>query len=361
MPELMEKLERKGRTQKITVSSTKQEMLGAYNELLSQLQEKREAELKPEQKMEERAMKKTIEVADSLSTEGIVKEIGSLKSEIGKLLSQLSDRLEEEVNKYQQIKKAVETKDKEIQEIYEIQKSASSLAALIEVQHQKRQEFETEMSSQREELNRAIQTMRSDWEKEKKLHELEIKERDTAELKKREREKEEYLYAFQREQQLAKDQFQDSKTKLEKEIQTKRELMEKELSEREKVIAQRETEWNELQKKVTAFPKELELAVSKAVKEATERVQQEAKNKEELLKKEFDGERNVLNTRIASLEKTVKEQTEQMAKLSLQFDKAYAQVQEIAVKSIEGSSNLKAFTSLQQLLAEQGRKQVPEK
>lgn len=346
---------------KISVSSTKQEMLGAYHDLLKQLQEKRESELKPEEKMEEKVTKKAVEVADSLSTEGIVKEIGNLKSEIGKLLSQLSDHLEEEVNKYRQIKKAVEVRETEIHEIYEIQKSTSTLAALIEAQHQKRQEFETEMTSKREELTREIQNMGAEWGKEKKQHEAEIKERDTVELKKREREKEEYLYAFQREQQLTKDRFQDERAKLEKEIQQKKEQMEKELAERQKAIAQKEAEWNELQRKASAFPKELELAANKAVKEAVEKVQLEAKNREELLKKEFDGDRNVLNTRIQSLEKTVKEQNEQMSKLSQQLEKAYSQVQDIAIKSVEGSSNFKSFTSLQQLVTEQTRKQAQEK
>ena len=353
--------EKKSQTPKLSTASTKQQMLDAYNDLLKQVQEKRESELKPETKIEEKMMKTAVVIADSLSTEGIVKEVGNLKAEIGKLLSQLSDRLEEEVNEYRQVKKAIDVKEREVQEIYEIQKAASSLAALIEAQQQKRQEFETEMRGKKETLESETQNMRAEWEKEKKLHETEIKERDVTELKKREREKEEYLYAFQREQQLAKDQFQDQKAKLEKESQQKKEQMEKELAERTKVIAQKEVEFAELQRKAINFPKELDLAVSKAVKEAVEKVQLEAKNREDLMKKEFDGERNVLNTRIASLEKAVKEQNDQIARLSQQFEKAYNQVQEIAVKSIEGSSNAKAFASLQQLVTEQARKQGQEK
>jgi len=64
----------------------------------------------------------------------------------------------------------------------------------------------------------------------------------------------------------------------------------------------------------------------------------------------------VLTTRIAALEQTVKEENQQLAKLAQQSEKAYTQVQEIAVRAIEGSSSFKSLTSLQQLLAEQGRK-----
>lgn len=137
--------------------------------------------------------------------------------------------------------------------------------------------------------------------------------------------------------------------------------MEKEFAGREKAIAEQEGELNELRERASAFPKELESAVNRAVKEAIQRAKVEAKNREELLQKEFEGERNVLNTRIESLEKTVIEQNEQIARLSQQADKAHSQVQDIAVKAIEGTSQSQSLTNLQQLMAEQTRKQPQEK
>jgi len=344
----------------ITMKNTKKEMLEAYNEVLQQLKEKRAAGLKPAEEIEERKIKEAVEVTDSLSTEGIVQEVSTLRLEIGGLLGQLSDRLEEEVSKYRQARQAVEAKQKELQEIYEIEKSALSLAALIEAQHQKRQQTEAELAARKEELTQEIETLRMEWGKEKQVHLAEIKERDADERKRREREKEEYVYVFQREQQLAREQFEDEKARLEREITYRREQMEKELADREKAVGEKETELSELRKQASAFPKELESAVNKAVKEAIQRVELEAKNREELLKKEFDGERNVLNTRIESLEKTVTEQNEQIAKLSQQVEKSYSQVQDIAIKAIEGTSRSQPLTNLQQLMAEQARKQSPE-
>jgi len=353
--------EEKIQPKQLSMSNTKKEMLETYNALLKQLQEKREAELKPEKKIEEKKQKEVVKVAETLSSEGVVRDIGNLKLEIGKRLTHISDGLEEEVDKFKKIQKAIELKEGELTELYEIERSAETLAALIESQNQKRQEFESEMATRKEELNQEIRTVREGWEKEKKEHEAEVKERDAAEAKRRERENEEYGYDFKREQQLAKDKFEDEKAKTEKEIQLKKEHMEKELAERERAIAEKEEELNELRTKVTAFPKEMEEAVNKVVKETTERIALEAKNREELMRKEFDGERNVLTTRIESLEKTVKEQSGQIANLSGQLEKAYQKVQDIAVKSVEGSSNLKSLTSLQQLVSEQTRKQSQEK
>ena len=354
--------------QRVSLTNTKQEMLDAYNELVKQLEEKREIELKPEEKIEEKAVKKIVEVADSLSIDGIVAGIGNLKAEVGKVLNQLTEMLDREVGKYETVKQAVEVKEKELQEIYEIQKSASGLAALLEAQNIKREEFEIEMGEKKEALTEEIQSRRAEWEKEKKLHETDIKERDASEAKKRERENEEYSYALAREQQLARDQFEadkkkyaEEKAELEREIQLRKEQTEKEFAEREQVIRQSEEELDELRKKVAAFPKELETTLNKEVKASVEKVQLEAANRDELLRKEFEGERNVLSTRVAALERTLQEQTAQIAKLNQQLEKAYSQVQDIAVKAVEGSSGAKALSGLQQLMVEQGRGQAQEK
>ncbi|MEW6377374.1 MAG: hypothetical protein AB1502_16480 [Thermodesulfobacteriota bacterium] len=352
---------KKFQPQKISLSNTKKEMLEAYNAVLKQLEAQREAELKPEKRMEEKKAKEVIQVAESLSSEGIAKEVSHLKMETGKILAQISDQLEEEIGKFKAVQNAIVLKEKELQELYEIERSAVTLAALIESQNQRRQTFELEMAEKKEALTQEIEALRAERDKEKKEYEEEIKERDIIEKKRREREKEEYEYSFKREQKLTKDNFEDEKVKLEREIQIRKEQMESELKEREKAIVEREEELNELRKKVSAIPKEMEMAISKAIKETTERSNLEAKNREELQKREFLGEKNVLTTRIESLEKIVKEQSEQIAKLAQQLEKAYQQVQEIAVKTIEGSSSIKSFTSLQQWINEQMRKSSQEK
>jgi hypothetical protein len=345
--------EKKTLPKKLSIANTKQEMMEAYQAAMKMLEEQRQLELKPEKKLEERKARETVRVADSLSSEGVVQEIGGLKVEIGKVLTQIGDKLEDEVGKFKAIQNAITLKEKELQELYEIEKSAMTLAALIESQNQKKQLFETEMAARKEDLTLEIQNTRFEWAKEKAEYDAQVKERDAAEKKKRDREKEEYEYAFKRQQQLAKDKFDDEKGKLEKEILLTRERMDGELSGREKIIAAKEEELTELRKRAALFPKELETAVAKAVKETGERLNWESKNREELLKKEFTGEKNVLATRIESLEKTAKEQTAQIAALTQFLEKANQKVQEIAVKALESASAQKSLSSLQQFLGEQ--------
>jgi hypothetical protein len=354
-------MDEKKDVKKLAMTNTKQEMLDAYSTLLKQLQEKQVGELRPEKKMEEKKTKEAVAVAESLGSENVAKEINNLKLDVNKMLTQLYDRLDAEVNKFLMTQNAIAAKERDIQELYEIEKAAMTLAALIEAQNLKRQEFAGEMDAKKEALKREIETQRDEWEKEKEIHEAAVKERDAAEKKRQTREKEEVDYNFKREQQLATDRYKYEKAKIEQELKDKKETLENEMKTREAAIAEREEELAELRKRAAQFPKELETAVSRAVKETAERITFEAKAKEDLLKKEFEGERNVLKTRNESLEKTAKEQNDRMAKLSQQLEDAYQKVQDIAVKTVEGASNTKSLANLQQLLSEQGRKQTQEK
>ena len=337
--------ERKHATKKLSTSNTKQEMLDAYSDLLKQMEEKREAEAPPEQKVAEKAAREVVATADSLSDDTIFREISGLKAEVGKMLTTLSDRLEQEVGRYDAVKRAIAEKEQELAEIYEIQKAASSLAALIEAQNLKKEEFEADMATCKEALTREIEEMRSEWQKEKAQRAAEQKEQDAVEARKRSREKEEYDYALKRERQAAQDAFEkekegleEEKSRLEREITLRREQTDREFAEREQAIARQEQELADMRARVAAFPKELETTVTGEVKAAVEKVQTEGKFRLDLVQKEFEGERNVLQGRIASLESVLKDQSAQLAKLNEQVEKSYSQVQAIAVKAVEGSA-----------------------
>ena len=98
-----------------------------------------------------------------------------------------------------------------------------------------------------------------------------------------------------------------------------------------------------------------------AVKESSERIKLEAKNRDELLRKEFEGERNVLIARNESLEKASKDIVTANAKLAQQLEAAYQKVQDIAQKTVEGTSQSRSLADLQKLLIEQSRKGMGEK
>lgn len=341
---------------KKTVAAAKQEMQAAIQTAQEIAEERREAEATPAQRIEQRATQAAVAAADALSLENVVKDITQLRSSVGKTLSQIAENLEAEVDKYQQVKKAIEVKEKELAEIYDMQKQAVTLAALIETQQRKREEFETGIAREKDELEREIAQTRQQWETEQAAREAAIKEQSAIDTKTRQRERDEYQYKFTREQQQFKDQFADEKARIERELTLRREELERQLAEREAVVAAKEKQLAQLEDRVVKFPAELDAAIARAAKEAADRAKSDAASREELLKQQFAGEKNVQAARIVALEAIAKDQAEQIKQLAAKLEKAYGQVQEVAVRAIEGASQSKAFAGLQQALVEQGRK-----
>lgn len=336
-------------------------MLEAYEELVDQIKTQQEMTLKPQEEIEKKAERKSIEIANALSLDGVQKEILNLKGEFGNILIQLSNRLEEEVRKYGEIQKAIGVKTAELKEIFEIEKEAASVAALIELQRKKKEEFEGEMAARKEELTREIETTKNDWEAEEKQRREDTKRMDAEEQERRKREEEDFRYQFARRQKEMEDAFEDRRRTLERELTTTKEETEKVLVEREKAVAQKEEELKDLRLRVASFPKELEETVVRAVKEKTEKIQLEAKTREEMMRRDYEGEKNVFTTRIVALENTATGQKEQIAKLASQLEKSYVQVQSIAVKAVEGSTQIKSFANLQTAMGPQTRSSSQER
>jgi hypothetical protein len=350
-----------------SLKSTKQELLDAYSQMREQLEEKDKTQLKPEQKVQEKREAQVLTAVKAVTADGVIQKIDQLKQEMARTLADLGAKLAAEVEKYDQVQQAIDIKEKELAEVFEIDRAAGTLAALIETQHREKEQFEQEMAQEKERLTGDIESMRELWKSEKAEHDALVKEQDAIETKRRQREKEEYRYAFEREQQLARDKFEDEKAKLlaekaqiENEMKTLRAQTEKGLQERERLAAEREKEFESLQSQVQEFPKRLDAAVAAAAKDATERIQREAKYQQDLLQKESDGQKNVLTARIQSLEKTVKEQADQLAKLSQQQEAAYQKIQDVAVKAIEGASKLGSFGGLLHTLKEQTKRPAAE-
>jgi hypothetical protein len=106
------------------------------------------------------------------------------------------------------------------------------------------------------------------------------------------------------------------------------------LRQRETIVSEKEDTLLQLQKRVEAFPAELNERIDTEVSEAVTRLKTDAEKNEELLTKDFEGQKNVLATKIDSLDKLVASQQGQIETLTNQIDDAYGKVQDIAVKAV---------------------------
>jgi colicin import membrane protein len=106
---------------------------------------------------------------------------------------------------------------------------------------------------------------------------------------------------------------------------------------------------------VAAFPKELSNAVEQARREVQQAADARAMQETLLAAKEVEGEKKVAALKIAALEEMVSKQNAQIEALTRKLEEANTQVQAIAVKAIEGASNARALSTINEIAMEQAK------
>ena len=340
----------------ISMKNTKKEMLDIIEKLKDEIKNKEKESLNAEKTKLDIQQQTIVSHSDKIADAALSTQIHQLKVAINKELTLLSDKLEAEAEKYENLKKAIEIKQSELNDIYGVEKESAELAIILEAQkrtqadfenemREKRMQLEDELSDKKLRLENEIKQTKDQWEKDKAAHQATQEEAKNNLAKERKRESEEYDYQLKRRRQLEENKLADQLEELEKELALTKEAFDKqtqekttELSAREKLVSERELKMDELQDKVDAYPVELDKSVQSAVKEVTDRLTREFNQNEQLLKKGFDGEINVLTAKISALEAIVKEQVKQIEKLNQQQEKAYEKVQDIANKAVSGAA-----------------------
>ncbi|MFH1644676.1 MAG: hypothetical protein ABIA74_05910 [bacterium] len=306
---------------KVSSKSTKNEILEAYNEALSQLSEPKEIDPVEINKMEKQ--KNIVLEASKNSPETIVSYLARLKISLIKQIDILSENLTTEFKKLEDIKQAIDIEKNHLDELYKIKETAQSLSALILARKEKQEKFDQEVNDSKK-----------SWEKEQENIIQEYKEQKESLDKKQKREKEEYEYNLELSRRKEENEYQEKRKLIEKELEEKK----SKLDEKEKELKSREEETIRLKTKVDEFPQELEKTISKAKKEVTEELTNKYKFEMELKEKEITGDKKLYSQIIKSFEEKIKEQEKLIDQLTQKADTASNQVQTMACKALETSS-----------------------
>lgn len=328
----------------VSMANTKKELLEAYEAAKDRLEDLSRNLLDAEKAKKRLEKQVAAATADAQAEQDPVKRLQDLRGAIGRELTDLAERVEAEIDTYRKIQTAVEAKQEELKAIYEVETAASDLAALLDAQRAEKERFSRQMSEEKESFEAEMQQTRNQWQREQEERDRRVAEEAEVLKKQRQREKEEYEYAFAREKEQKENGLKDELHALEKEIaqmRTEAEQAAKEreagLDAREAVVAKREKEMDALQKEVDTFPKRLENAVQAAVEDATERVTKDFEKDKILMESKFEGEKNVLTSKIDSLERLVASQATQIADLSRRHEQAYEKVQDIANRAVSSA------------------------
>lgn len=310
--------------------STRGDGLKAYNEMRARIKEEKEPE--PYQTKIFETEQKLVATALQSSDDEIVKSITDIKLQLSKALDTIAEKRLEEYKKLVEIEKAVSIESKKLEELYEISRSAETLTALMRTQEEQRRIFDEEMSETRE-----------NWDKERETIEEQIKENKTRIEKERKQENEDYDYRTAKKRQAETDAYETKKAALEKELAGKKESFEKEFGARAEVIKAQESEYKQLKDKVAAFPAELEKTIKETEKTIREKIEVQYKHQSEMLKMEIEGERKLHQQLVAALQTKIQEKDALIAQLTQKTNDSSQQVQDIALKAIDGASKLRVI------------------
>ncbi|MFN0062852.1 MAG: hypothetical protein ACKVPX_10075 [Myxococcaceae bacterium] len=286
----------------------------------------------------------TRQSVEGVSVESVVQQISHLNFDITKAIADVSAKLTSEVERLTQVREAVALEKKELERLHQIDVAATSLDHLVEEFRAKQAELESEIS-----------TRRSTWLEERQAHDRDQREAEEALKKQRQRETEDYEYKKALERKKNQDKYDEEMRLLEKTNQEKREALEKAWQDREAALKAAEDELARCRLDVAAFPARLKEERDRAVAEASATLRQSAEQQILLLKKDMESEKRVSELRIHSLEEANVALAGQRELLSRQLEEAKKQVQDIALKAIEGASGANALAHINKIAMEQAK------
>ncbi|MGL5132101.1 MAG: hypothetical protein ACRC78_06205 [Planktothrix sp.] len=351
-------------TKKVSDRNTKAELLEAYQELA---QEKNDLEtqikqlsstpkeVKPitEEKIKPMTSKP---VEQKPKMQQTIDHLLLLQTGFGSAINELSEQLTSEAIKLGELRQNVTQELQQLAELHDLETvEDDTLDTLVQRYETSAKTFDQELSLRRETLEQEFQEQQKAWQKEQEEYQRTLKERNETYKKSRSRDHETYDYHLKLQRDIDIDTYSQTKKTLYKQLEDLQKEQEKQWGQREKTIAEQEKLYAEVKAKVEEFPQNLEDNIKRGKDLGRNIGNYQAKIKSDLLGKEVEGQKQYYELRVKSLMETIQSQDTRLQTLSKQLDSALKQVQDLAVKAIEGSSNINSFQAVKEIALEQAK------
>ncbi len=316
----------------------KVQVFEAFELLLAQRQALGSRVITKEQEAEQAKDQEILQLASAYTVDTIIKGLANLQLDVGSVVSRLAETLSSEMDKLDQLRRAIQVETLRLQELRQVRVVADALH-LLTLEHQERlADMARADQSRREILAQKQLETRKSWEREQQEFEASIQQAALLMAQQRQQQEADYAYQEQRERQIKQDDYAEALRVLERELQEEGRIKERDWAEREQVLAKNQDLLQDYQQKVAAFPAELEQRVNKAREEAIQDVAREAKVKAELADKEWLGTQQGYELKLQSLELTIERQIKQIESLSLQLQEVMRQSQDLALRAFASSN-----------------------
>ncbi len=368
---------------KVTAKNTKAEILSAFGELASERQalEKQLNQLEgqltaaqrppaPEPANGQQPATLTLTpdpdpqpaLAAQRDIQQVVQSLDQLQVNFGSAAGNLSEQLLAEATQLAELQAAIARETEQLAELHDLTEiDDDTCEQLLQTYDDNRKTFAEEFEQRQDTLSQELAALQQAWAKERTDQRRAIQARDRDERQARERDEAEYGYNRDLARRLAQETQEQAMQQRYAELAAARQAQAKAWQEREAAIAEREQDYAAAQAKMDAFPSEREAKIAQGKAEGKGIGNYQAKVKADLRRQEIEGERQNYDLRLAALDRTLAAQDERLAVLADQLDAALTQVQDLAVKAIEGSANQRSFEALKEVTLEQARNSVKSK
>jgi colicin import membrane protein len=319
-----------------TIKDTKATIFEAYKTVVAKLKEKNVKAMNVEDIKVNKVNKEVVEKAihSAMDVKGLTSLAGSLQT--------FSDDMITKMGEYVNIQSAIELKESELKELFDIEKEAFTLAALVDSHDAIKDNFNAEMNLKKSDLKEQLDAITDGIVDLKRVSSVE-----------RKRDVEQYEYDFARDKKEKMNVLKDELTKLSKDhldnVMNKNDELSRwklELTEREQLIKDSEEETEELRKTVDEIPELIIEAIKSKVGKA-----------EGMLKSKFDTEKGFMvaaqetkdqvnATKISEMGTTIEALNISVLSLQTKLDAAYGEIKAMAIATVEGAGNSKAINEI---------------
>ena len=320
-------------------ANSKAKILQSFQQILAENKKIESKVATKEEEAEKEKNQEILERAADCTVDSIVKGLADLQLDFGGIVNQLSEKLNAESLKLEELQKAIEIETQQLQQLQKVRVVADALHILTQEHQEKLNAIEQNAALGLEALEKEMAATHKLWEREQQEYEAIAEEQGQILTRQRQEEASDYQYEIERLRKVEMDEYQETRRNLERELQLKNREKDKNWQERESYLTENQAEFEENRQKAAGFEEELKQAYTKAKEEAIKDAERDAKVKADLVAKEWEGSKRGYELQIQSLEETIQRQTEQIASISAQLQEVMRQAQELAMKAFASNSN----------------------
>ncbi|WP_019009008.1 hypothetical protein [Deinococcus aquatilis] len=358
---------------KLSDKNTKTELLSGYEELLAtvtKLQADQKAALAENQKLARQVaasqhstpagsavapVSSPVAAAAATRDGNTLQALETVQQNLGATASQLSEWLTHEAEALAAIQERVTAELADLKNLYDLQPKDGLLGELIESHEAQARQFLADTETEREALQLSRRTAQEAWALEQQAQRKALRDSTEAFNREFERKSEEDQYALELTRQLDSEEYENQTREQRQALQDRRESAAKAFAETEKALAERERDAAETAGKFALLDQEKEAALKKAKDEGRGIASYTAKTRADIQAKDIEGQRQGFDLRIESLNSNIADQQVRIQSLTQQLEAASRQVQDLAVKAIEGASGANSSQVLREIALEQAK------